>query len=410
MQVLLICCFFGLSTVLPHANEPQQYKLSGCHKKKAPPPYHEHAAGAAGNAARSSRTPSPHGAHGMAREPDIGPPPKYLLELRLTDKIKSQKALKETCYGFNLKKSNELGLVRPRRDLRNEQCRARSYRTEELPKASAPWYRKRVVVPNIVAIDINELDFIGGSAWPPVRGIFNWRLTFIGRDLYVPDEDSENGGFLSVSKAQCLTGGPDSHGPVQLDACKGRPEQNVEFTSQNYIQFSAHINHHLVCLRTQIMAQVPCSKGSRWKMDGTSLISLDRTGDCLTRSPSGEALDVVKCKGLPLQRWLFDNPGTLSGPEKDLCIDNMQRSQLRSGEGSNSICLGFDPTVALAPCAPDDLAFKWIRKTSKEKGTLGFQSFSPAVTPEQCMVVNNKAVELGSCTSAEHWWKFPYSR
>ena len=31
--------------------------------------------------------------------------------------------------------------VRPRRDLRNEQCRARSYRTEERPKASAPWCR-----------------------------------------------------------------------------------------------------------------------------------------------------------------------------------------------------------------------------------------------------------------------------
>lgn len=38
-------------------------------------------------------------------------------------------------YGFNLKKSNELGLVRPSRDLRHEQCLARSY-PKALPQAT----------------------------------------------------------------------------------------------------------------------------------------------------------------------------------------------------------------------------------------------------------------------------------
>ena len=62
------------------------------------------------------------------------------------------------------------------------------------------------------------------------------------------------------------------------------------------------------------MAQVPCTKvlksikapavslvpfvrqGTKWRMDGQQLRSVDRKGDCLTRSPSGEALDLVKCK------------------------------------------------------------------------------------------------------------------
>ena len=43
----------------------------------------------------------------------------------------------------------------------------------------------------------------------------------------------------------------------------------------------------------------------------------------------------------------------------------------KQNHGRSLRAVRFDPTVALAPCAPDDLAFKWIRKTSKEKGTLG---------------------------------------
>ena len=605
-------------------------------------------------------------------------------------------------YGFNLQKSNEMGLVRPSRDLRNPQCRERKYKTSELPKASViiiffnealstllrnvmmvinltpeellgevllvddhsdleelkllpehlerlqqlvpdkvrlvhrdshdgivaarnlgakearfpvivildshaevtlGWLepllarihedRKRVVVPNIVAIDIHNLDFLGGGvAWPPIRGIFNWRLTFIGaaadmgedllekdqkkqasvwrspvmpgglfamdreyywelggydpeiryygaehvemsfriwmcggtmevtpcsnighiyrefdrfgvdrqlktnigkildrndarvadvwmddykelffkyrhmkkddlgpgiedrhklreklqcksfewflkevcRDLYVPDEDTEIGKFLSVHSSSCITGGQDSQGPVRLEACgSNAAELTVEFTSRNYIQISPHVNHHLVCLRTQIMAQVKCGKGTKWKMDGKQLMSLDRIGKCLTRSPSGEALDLVKCKESHLQHWSFESPGTLSGPDKDLCVDNMQRNsgppglygchggktqqwqlddqqRLRSGEGSSSICLGFDPSVSLSSCAPDDPAFEWIRKTSNEKDSVGYQTFSPVESPERCLISKNGFAMMGNCKGKEKWWKFPYSR
>ncbi|CAL1132752.1 unnamed protein product [Cladocopium goreaui] len=217
----------------------------------------------------------------------------------------------------------------------------------------------------------------------------------IRRDLYIPDEDTEIGKFLSVHTSQCITGGHDSQGPVHFDSCNSNAgELQVEWTSRNYIQISPHVNHHLVCLRTQIMAQVPCNKGTKWKMEGKQLRSLDRKGSCLTRSPSGEALDLVNCKDVRLQQWLFQNPGTLSGPDKDLCVDNMQRSsgppglygchggntqrwqlddqqRLRSGEGSAAICLGFDPSVSIASCAPDDVAFEWIRRTSNHKDTLG---------------------------------------
>lgn len=679
--------YHGRAKALPCLHLSQPYKLTGCHKGIDIEHVHRE---------KKEKTPIV-----------TGPPGKYHLDLRLPEDILSQKSLKEQKamfkqYGFNLKKSNEMGLVRPTRDLRNAQCQARQYpEVSALPKASViiiffnealstllrnvmmvfnltpeellgevllvddhsdleelkllpehlerlkgivppekvrlvhrdshdgivaarnlgakearfpvivildshaevtvGWLepllarihedRKRVVVPNIVAIDIHNLDFLGGNgAWPPVRGIFNWRLTFIGaaadmdsdllekdvdkkasvwrspvmpgglfamdreyywelggydpeiryygaehvemsfriwmcggtlevnpcsnighiyrefdrfgvdrqlksdigkvldrndarvadvwmdeykelffkyrnmkkadlgpqmesrhqlreklqcksfewflkevcRDLYIPDEDTEIGKFLSVHTSQCITGGHDSQGPVHFDSCNSNAgELQVEWTSRNYIQISPHVNHHLVCLRTQIMAQVPCNKGTKWKMEGKQLRSLDRKGSCLTRSPSGEALDLVNCKDVRLQQWLFQNPGTLSGPDKDLCVDNMQRSsgppglygchggntqrwqlddqqRLRSGEGSAAICLGFDPSVSIASCAPDDVAFEWIRRTSNHKDTLGFQTFSPVVSPEKCLVAKGAVATLESCKGKERWWKFPY--
>ena len=68
------------------------------------------------------------------------------------------------------------------------------------------------------------------------------------------------GQFLAISAAVCITGtfffassfevarpgGHDDHGAVSLSGCKGSGEQQVEFTSSNYIQLSSHVNHHLV--------------------------------------------------------------------------------------------------------------------------------------------------------------------
>ncbi|CAE8651384.1 unnamed protein product, partial [Polarella glacialis] len=39
--------------------------------------------------------------------------------------------------------------------------------------------RTRVIVPNIVPIHIDTLAIEGGNTWPPLRGVFNWRLTFL---------------------------------------------------------------------------------------------------------------------------------------------------------------------------------------------------------------------------------------
>jgi len=38
--------------------------------------------------------------------------------------------------------------------------------------------RTRVIVPNIVPINIESMKLEGGGTWPPQRGSFNWRLTF----------------------------------------------------------------------------------------------------------------------------------------------------------------------------------------------------------------------------------------
>jgi len=39
--------------------------------------------------------------------------------------------------------------------------------------------RTRVVIPDLRPIDLNRLTIPGGSAWPPYKGSFNWRLSFI---------------------------------------------------------------------------------------------------------------------------------------------------------------------------------------------------------------------------------------
>ena len=46
----------------------------------------------------------------------------------------------------------------------------------------------RVVIPDIRPLDIERLSLLGGHAWPPYKGSFNWRLTFtiIGAD---PNKD-----------------------------------------------------------------------------------------------------------------------------------------------------------------------------------------------------------------------------
>jgi polypeptide N-acetylgalactosaminyltransferase len=39
--------------------------------------------------------------------------------------------------------------------------------------------RTRVVIPDLRPIDLNRLTIPGGSSWPPYKGSFNWRLSFI---------------------------------------------------------------------------------------------------------------------------------------------------------------------------------------------------------------------------------------
>lgn len=48
--------------------------------------------------------------------------------------------------------------------------------------------RRRVVIPDLRPIDLNRLTIPGGSSWPPYKGSFNWKLSFIivGAD---PDHD-----------------------------------------------------------------------------------------------------------------------------------------------------------------------------------------------------------------------------
>ncbi|CAJ1421230.1 unnamed protein product, partial [Effrenium voratum] len=254
---------------------------------------------------------------------------------------------------------------------------------------------------------------------------FSWFLEKICRDLYIPDEDTEVGNMYSLGGAGCITGGKEQHGPALLAECTSGGEQKIEFTSQNYMQVTAHVNHHLVCLRTQMVAQVPCRKGTQWQLEGKELHSLDREGFCLTRSPSGEAVDLVKCKALARQQWSFEGKGVLSGPAGDLCVDNMQRT---SGPPGLYGCHGgttqqwildpdhrlrsggvIQPSVAIAPCVPEDDAFAWLRRSTTQHDRLGMQTFSPRNNPELCLVGQDHKMRLGECEGDQKFWKYPFN-
>jgi len=263
---------------------------------------------------------------------------------------------------------------------------------------------------------------------------FDWFLDEVGRDLYVPDQDTESGNLFAVHTSTCIAGEQDDHGPVKLKECDFQQEaQKLEFTSRSYLQISGHINHHLVCLRTQLMSQVPCEKGARWRLEDGKIASLDRSGECLARSPSGEEVDLLKCKDAHRMQWRFEGKGTLSGPDGDLCVDNMQRSsgppglygchggltqqwqldgedKLRSGQGvfGDGICLGFEPSIMLAPCASGDEAFAWIRRASMEEGRLGMQTFSPRQAPDKCLTPGEGQAALQDCEEPSRFWKFPF--
>ena len=68
----------------------------------------------------------------------------------------------------------------------------------------------RVVIPDLRPIDLNTLRIPGGSSWPPYKGSFNWRLSFIivGAD---PDKDLapgfENNQHVAPVRSPIMPGG-----------------------------------------------------------------------------------------------------------------------------------------------------------------------------------------------------------
>ena len=68
----------------------------------------------------------------------------------------------------------------------------------------------RVVIPDLRPIDLNTLRIPGGSSWPPYKGSFNWRLSFIivGAD---PDKDLapgfENNQRVAPVRSPIMPGG-----------------------------------------------------------------------------------------------------------------------------------------------------------------------------------------------------------
>eukprot|EP00041_Stephanoeca_diplocostata_P029408 m.867330 g.867330 ORF g.867330 m.867330 type:complete len:489 (+) comp23554_c5_seq14:170-1636(+) len=75
--------------------------------------------------------------------------------------------------------------------------------------------KKRVVIPNIRGFHLDTLELFGGDPWPPFKGSFNWRLSYVPimadmeKDLVDPDHPGESpvrcpvmpGGLFAMDRA-----------------------------------------------------------------------------------------------------------------------------------------------------------------------------------------------------------------
>ena len=202
-------------------------------------------------------------------------------------------------------------------------------------------------------------------------------------------------------------------------------------TSKGYVQVAGYVQHHMVCFRVERVSQVPCDAAARWQFSGSSQIeSADHRGMCLERAVySGDQVKLRRCSGRTRQHWELgpgdgNGPGgTLSGPDRDICLDNMQKKtgapglygchghgtqrwevdggQLRSsqhkGEG---VCVGFSVAAGLFQCLPDDDDYVWDLK----EGLLRSR-----VEPEWCLTrEGGKGVTMRRCTASdvEQQWVF----
>ena len=202
-------------------------------------------------------------------------------------------------------------------------------------------------------------------------------------------------------------------GAVELAACSPHSEnQKLELTSRGYLQFAAVLDQKLVCVRVNLVSQVPCGQAGAWDLtEKGELRSAERPGMCLDRGLGGEEVDLRACSGAAGQRWAHrkvdaGGGGTLSGPSLDACLDNMQRSsgppglygchgggtqqwvlppgggKLRSSfhQGGDGVCLGFGTLLGLAECLVEDPGSVWTHR-----GAAGHRSLRPAAAPDLCL-------------------------
>jgi polypeptide N-acetylgalactosaminyltransferase len=156
----------------------------------------------------------------------------------------------------------------------------------------------------------------------------------------------------------------------------------LSYTKDKYLQIDTFVKHALICMRLDVISQGSCATAAKWKRDGENgkLLRVADEDLCLTRGDDA-TVKLKPCRDSSMQQqWLFTGSGSLSDPEKALCLDNMQKSTGAPGlygchgggtqrwlltedgallsEGT-SVCLNLVPSPAFSECAPDDKAYVW---------------------------------------------------
>ena len=264
---------------------------------------------------------------------------------------------------------------------------------------------------------------------------FSWFLSDVMRDEYIPDVQPVRGTIADPGGALCLDGGGQHKGPLAASACRPhKKSQEWVHTAKGYLQIADLVEHHTVCYRAERVAQVSCRDAPRWEHRGElrSLVP-EHEGHCLERAVySGDQVKLRRCTGRQRQAWVLGaeaKPGkgrTLSGPMRDVCLDNMQKldgppglyachghgtqlwrltdeGKIRSAQHNqgDGVCVGFHLTASLFQCLDADGDYEWAWGDDGD-------TLRPRVAPDHCITRRDGAVGIEPCAGAEgrREWRF----
>lgn len=320
--------------------------------------------------------------------------------------------------------------------------------------------RTRVVVPSLGSINTRSLQMHMGGTWPPTKGSFNWRLTFtivaadpekdlMGKDFEIAPVRSPimPGGLFAMDRRFFFElgaydpeifyyGGEHVELSFRVWMCGGKMEQvpcsRIGHIYRDFDRFA--VDPQLKTLNTSVfklMDRNDMRVAEVWMDEYKELFYNSRGLHGQDFGDVSERIALRKNLKCHTFKWYLDkiHPdkfvpdmpplyyGTLSGPDNNQCLDNMQHdhggpvgfygchggSTQRWSYGAHSKylmhddkCVQTSSRIVLGACDSSPL---WKSEDS-EKGTM------LRVTKDVCLTRGKHGLSIGVCNESpeQMWW------